>query len=105
MEKSNPVKINAHTDAEINYLAERNACTGMSPNDPIDGNASAGVRVTDGILLLDRYDEMADMLKQSFRCAGFAGPVVVIEDKGFLPPDVLSVFRWFCRNPEKEESG
>ena len=105
MEKSDPVKINAHTDVEINYLAEKNTCTGMSPNDPIDGNASAGVRVADGILLLDRYDEMADMLKQSFRCAGFAGPVVVIEDKGFLPPDVLSVFRWFCRNPEKEESG
>ena len=46
-----------------------------------------------GILLLDHYDEMADLLKQSFRLAGFTGPVLVLEDKGFLPLDVLSVFR------------
>ena len=51
-----------------------------------------------GILLLDHYDEMADLLKQSFRLAGFTGPVLVLEDKGFLPLDVLSVFRWFCQD-------
>ncbi|MGI6556260.1 MAG: accessory Sec system glycosylation chaperone GtfB [Pseudoramibacter sp.] len=55
-----------------------------------------GNRIADGVLLLDRYDESADMLKQSFRLAGFGGPVVVLADEGFLPADVLSLFRWFC---------
>ncbi len=56
--------------------------------------------MSQGVLLLERYDENGAMLKGSFRRSGFQGPVVVIEDSGFLPPDVLSVFRWFCRDSE-----
>lgn len=48
------------------------------------------------VLLLDSYDEEASMLHQSFRGAGFAGPVIVIEDNGFLPEDVVSVCAFFC---------
>jgi accessory Sec system glycosyltransferase GtfB len=74
----------------------------MAKTDSTEINPLTETRVTDGVLLLDHYDEMADMLKESFRRAGFAGPVLVIEDKGFLPPDVLSVFRWFCEDHEGE---
>ena len=50
----------------------------------------------DTVLLLDNYGEESDMLRQSFRNAGFTGPVIVIEDNGFLPEDVISVYQYFC---------
>lgn len=53
-------------------------------------------RLTDSILLLDNYGESSSMLHQSFRSAGFKGPVIVIEDSGFLPEDVISVYQYFC---------
>lgn len=53
-------------------------------------------RLTDSILLLDSYEESGSMLHQSFRSAGFKGPVIVIEDNGFLPEDVISVYQYFC---------
>lgn len=53
-------------------------------------------RLTDSILLLDDYGESSNMLHQSFRSAGFKGPVIVIEDNGFLPEDVISVYQYFC---------
>lgn len=56
--------------------------------------------VREGVLLLDHYDESADMLRQSFRSSGFTGPAVVITEGGFLPDDVISLFRWFCRDTE-----
>lgn len=52
--------------------------------------------LTDAVLLLDNYGETSNMLHQSFRNAGFTGPVVVIEDDGFLPEDVISVYQCFC---------
>ena len=52
--------------------------------------------VTDTVLLLENYDESGGMLRQSFRSAGFTGPVVVIEDDGFFPEDVISVYQYFC---------
>lgn len=52
--------------------------------------------LTDAVLLLDNYGEESDMLRQSFRSAGFTGPVVVIEDDGFYPEDVISVYQYFC---------
>lgn len=52
--------------------------------------------LTDGVLLLDTYGEESEMLRQSFRSAGFTGPVIVIEDDGFFPEDVLSVYQYFC---------
>ena len=50
----------------------------------------------DTVLLLDNYGEDSRMLHQSFRSSGFMGPVVVIEDDGFFPEDVLSVYQYFC---------
>lgn len=52
--------------------------------------------ITDAVLLLDNYGERSQMLHQSFRSAGFTGPVVVIEDNGFFPEDVISVYQYFC---------
>ena len=48
------------------------------------------------VLLLDNYGEESELLYLSFRKAGFAGPVIVIEDNGFLPEDVISVYQYFC---------
>ena len=50
----------------------------------------------DAVLLLDNYGEESSMLRQSFRKAGFKGPVIVIEDDGFFPEDVISVYQFFC---------
>ena len=58
-------------------------------------------RLTDSILLLDDYGERSGMLHQSFRSAGFKGPVIVIEDNGFLPEDAISVYQYFCGNFQK----
>lgn len=52
--------------------------------------------MTDAVLLLDNYGEDGEMLYQSFRRAGFTGPVIVIEDDGFFPEDVISVYQYFC---------
>lgn len=64
--------------------------------------------LTDAVLLLDNYGEKSSMLHQSFRSAGFTGPVIIIEDDGFFPEDVISVYQYFCgdfrksnRVPEK----
>ena len=53
-------------------------------------------RLTGSVLLLDNYGEESELLYLSFRKAGFAGPVIVIEDNGFLPEDVISVYQYFC---------
>ena len=50
----------------------------------------------DSVLLLDNYGEESSMLRQSFRKAGFKGPVIVIEDDGFFPEDVISVYQFLC---------
>lgn len=52
----------------------------------------------EGILLLDHYDEAAEMLKDSFRSAGFSGPVVVLSEEASLPDDVISLYRMFCHD-------
>lgn len=60
--------------------------------------------MTDTVLLLDNYGEESEMLHQSFRRAGFAGPVIVIGDDGFFPEDAISVYQYFCgdfRNSNK----
>lgn len=57
--------------------------------------------LTDTVLLLDNYGEDSKMLHQSFRSAGFKGPVVVIEDYGFFPEDVISVYQYFCGDFQK----
>lgn len=47
------------------------------------------------MLLLDDYSLDSQNLRESFRQAGFHLPVVVIEDDGFLPDDVISVYGYF----------
>lgn len=47
------------------------------------------------ILLFDNYGQDSQALHTSFRLAGFACPAVVIEDDGFLPDDVMSVYGFF----------
>ena len=56
------------------------------------------------VLLLDNYGEESRMLHEAFKASGYTGPVVVIEDNGFLPDDVMSVYRFFCGN-FKEKDG
>lgn len=51
--------------------------------------------LTDTVLLMDNYGETSQMLCRSFRNSGFKGPVVVIEDDGFFPEDVISVYQYF----------
>ena len=57
--------------------------------------------LTDTVLLLDHYGEDSKLLHQSFRSAGFTGPVIVIEDDGFFPEDVISVYQYFCGDLRK----
>lgn len=52
--------------------------------------------LTDTVLLLDNYGEDSALLYQSLRSAGFTGKVIVIEDNGFLPEDVTSIYQYFC---------
>ena len=47
------------------------------------------------VLLLDDYSTDSENLRESFRQAGLHLPVVVIEDDGFLPEDVISVYGFF----------
>ena len=54
---------------------------------------SSGVNT---VLLLDNYNEDSKMLHEAFKASGYKGKVVVIEDDGFLPDDVISLYRYFC---------
>lgn len=53
------------------------------------------VERNDMILLLDYYNTYSEELFHSFQRAGYDCPVVVIEDDGFLPDGVQSVFGFF----------
>lgn len=57
--------------------------------------------MTDGVLLLNNYGEYSQMLHQSFRRGGFTGSVIVIEDDGFFPEDVISLYQYFCGDFQK----
>lgn len=49
----------------------------------------------DVVVLLDNYNNDSQNLHTSFRLSGLEYPVVVIEEDGFLPDDVMSVFGYF----------
>ncbi len=53
------------------------------------------VKISDAILLLDNYEQDSQSLHTSFKLAGYSLPTVVIEDNGFLPDDVMSVYGFF----------
>ena len=47
------------------------------------------------VLLLDNYSSDSQKLHQSFQLAGYGYPAAVIEDDGFLPENVMSVYGFF----------
>ena len=53
------------------------------------------IKVSEVVLLLDNYSIDSQNLHKSFQMAGLDYPAVVIEDDGFLPEDVVSVFGYF----------
>lgn len=53
------------------------------------------------ILLLDDYGEDSKKLHNSFKMAGKSYPVFVIEEDGFLPEGVISVFGYFLGDFKK----
>ncbi len=59
---------------------------------------------SDGILLLDTFDEPARLLMESFDKAGFRGEIIVINDGGFLPENVKSLFRCYCDADKTEDA-
>lgn len=48
-----------------------------------------------GLLLMDNFSEESRKLYTSFRMAGIDCPVVVLEEQGFLPANVTSVYGYF----------
>ena len=56
------------------------------------------------VLLLDDYSSDSQKLHQSFRLAGYEYPAAVIEDDGFLPEGVMSVYGFFLGDFKAEES-
>lgn len=56
---------------------------------------SENLKLNDAILLFDNYNQDSQALHTSLKLAGFDCPAVVIEDDGFLPDDVMSVYGFF----------
>lgn len=52
-------------------------------------------KIDDVVLLFENYSSDSEKLHTSFKLAGKNYPVVVIEEDGFLPDDVISVFGYF----------
>lgn len=61
------------------------------------------IKSDDIVLLLDNYSSYSHNLRYSFHKAGLCCPTVVIEDDGFLPEDVLSVYGFFLGNFKGEK--
>ncbi len=57
--------------------------------------AEISLKPSDAILLFDHYGQDSQALHESFKLAGFGCPAVVIDDDGFLPEDVMSVYGFF----------
>ncbi len=53
------------------------------------------IKSEDVVLLFDTYSKDSENLHVSFKLAGKEYPVVVIEDDGFLPDAVISVYEYF----------
>lgn len=60
-------------------------------------------RANDIVLLFDNYNSDSQNLHTSFKLAGYECPAVVIEDDGFLPEDVMSVYGFFLGMAEENE--
>lgn len=53
------------------------------------------IKIENTILLFDHYGQDSQSLHTSFQLAGFHLPAVVIEENGFLPDQVMSVYGFF----------
>lgn len=60
-----------------------------------DNNKTGDRKINEVVLLFDNYSNESKNLHTSFRLAGDKSPVVVIEDNGFLPEGVISVYEYF----------
>lgn len=56
------------------------------------------------ILFFDRYSDGSRKLHESFRISGCEYPVLVIEEDGFLPEGVRSIYGYFLKNFELKGS-
>lgn len=61
------------------------------------------IRSDDIVLLFNKYSLESENLHNSFRKAGYGCAAVVIEDDGFLPEDVMSVYGSFLGNFKGEK--
>lgn len=52
------------------------------------------------VVLLDNFDEDSQMLYQSMRSSGFSGPIITFSDDGYLPEDVMSIYKYYCGKKE-----
>ena len=52
--------------------------------------------INKSVLLLDSFNAEGKTLYESFINAGYKGPVLVIEEDGFLPDGVISIYQYFC---------
>ena len=62
------------------------------------------IQLNDIVLLFDSYTTDSKDLHESFKRAGYDCPAVVIEEDGFLPDGVLSVYGYFLGAYEKGEN-
>lgn len=53
------------------------------------------IKLNEAVLLFDNYSQDSRNLRTSFQQAGYDCPALVIEDDGFLPEDVISVYGFF----------
>lgn len=60
------------------------------------------VRLNEAVLLFDSYSQDSRNLRTSFQRAGYDCPALVIEDDGFLPEDVISVYGFFLGEYRKK---
>lgn len=60
------------------------------------------IKAADVVLLFDSYSNESKNLHTSFKEAGMDYTAVAIDDDGFLPDDVISVFGYFLGDFEKE---
>lgn len=63
-----------------------------------------GEYLNEVVLLLDNYGIESENLHTSFKLAGKDYPVAVIEEDGFLPEDVISVFGYFLGDFKNAEN-
>lgn len=62
-----------------------------------------GIKSENVVLLFDSYSNDSEKLHTSFKLAGKEYPVVVLDEDGFLPDDVMSVFGYFLGSFEKND--